>query len=250
MKAITRLALAAAAALLLVLSFAAAPATADWEYSPDLVWQYSPDYDWAYSVGYETGANYGVKGKLTGPGGAIDCEGSGTGFVYLGLWQGANGGDPDSWVEVGYVACRLYIYGWWSDPTWIYAEKKDGVYSEWIVGLAAYATTNSYKVFSHMDGRYRIFINGDKVGTVTGFEQSGYPANRGEAGLEVVNRTDSTMTNVPWKRLRYWPNRTNYYSWDGEDECWIFEPAGGRWTLPDKWRTDLNQTYTNSDCYP
>ena len=198
-----------------------------------------------YSVARENSANYGVRMKLVGPGASLTCVGPGPGFVYLAIWQGTNGGDPDSWVELGYSDCDTHGFG----PVWLWAQSDAGTYSETIIGVAAFLQANYYKIYSHVDGEYRVFINGAKMATTVGWDVNNYAANSADAGLEVVDHFNSTMTNRPVNKLKGWLFRDNRIDWEGKDWCEYDDPpAGGKWTGTDKWRTDLNQALANSVC--
>ena len=195
-------------------------------------------------MGVEGWGNYGVKTKIPSPGIDLTCVGPGPGFVYLGIWLNANGGHDNSWVEIGYSDCDEWALG----PVWVWAEMNRGSFQQHVLGSAAYLQTNTYKVYSHFDGSYRVYINGAQLGTALNFDKTNYLANDAEAGLEVVNHYNSILKSTSHLQLKAWLYRNTRTDWDGTDYCAFTEPLGGKWIQVDRWRVDLNQNNQNSQC--
>lgn len=177
-----------------------------------------------YSIAREDAANYGVKATWTGPApnSELVCNGPGPGFVYLAVWQGTNGGDPGSWVEVGFSYCDEGL----TIPVWAWAQSKYGVYTDQILGLASHQQSNSYKVKSHEDGKYRVMINAAVVATTEGWSTGAYSSNTADVGLEVDDHQLSVLENRPMRNLLAWPTR--YGTGVGRRRRLLDRPSNGR----------------------
>lgn len=108
---------------------------------------------------------------------------------------------------------------------------------------------HTFKIWSHSDGNWRIYIDGSIKVSLLGYG-SGYAGNSADVGLEVTaSRMGSIQMAVYEDLLLAWSTRATAAPWSGRDTCRDTDAKiYPRWISDDEWRHALNWSTTETAC--
>jgi hypothetical protein len=195
-----------------------------------------------YGIAHENSANYGMQLTRTEVG--VNCQGSGSGFVFNDMWQGIQ--DDAGWIELGTSYCdpgnssRWYVYARYTPA---------GGYTETVIDYDAPSGTHTFKIWNYSGVYWSLSVDGRQLGVYNG-GAGGASGNSADVGLEVTSsRINSTQNATHEVYLKAWSSRNTMSSWSGRDSCsdtssHIY-PA---WIYDFQWRHSLNVSMSQSSC--